>query len=100
MEVWKKWLKKNYAGNYSLKINNNISMVNIKMIKNLPTFITDGFTFSEIHTQTIKDILIHYGFLIEISNHDYSFQELADMIKAYCNLEGKNKWYYAYLMAI
>lgn len=91
---------KKYEGSFALKIDSEINMANIEMINALPNYITQGLTFTEVHKRTIKDIMFHYGFLIEVSGHEYSFKELANMIKEYYGLQGKNEWYYDYLMAM
>ena len=91
-------IKKSYADNYKFNTG-DITIKNINMIKNLPSFITNGLTIEEIHIQTIKDIITYYGYLLE-KNVLYSFKEFANVIKNNYGLNGKNEWYYDYLVSI
>ena len=91
---------KNYTGEYKIQFGQNISDINKNMLKHLPNFITNGLSVIDAHKEIIKDILTVYGFLIKIHNKEYSFKEVAQIIKNQYELSNKNKWYYDYLMAI
>lgn len=77
---------------------NNISEKNTLMLNELPRWIVEDTNIYQRHIATLRQIVHCYCYTLNYGK--YTWEEIAEHIKDYYSLEGKNQWYYNYLLSL